>query len=177
MIRISGGFLKGRLIKEVPDKRTRYTSSVVRQALFNMVDVEGKSFLDLFCGSCLVMIEALSRGASEVFGVDISGKAISACKKNLSDLRISDRAVLYKGNAVNFVKSSGRSFDVIFMDPPYGLNLANKVLASMRRDILEGNGILVVEEKKNSDLIIPDFLEIISEKKYGDTKLVVMRKR
>ncbi len=177
MIRISGGFLKGRLISEVPDRRTRYTSSVVRQALFNMVDVEGKSFLDLFCGSCLVMIEALSRGAFEVFGVDVSGKAISTCKKNLSELDLSGRATLYKGNAANFVRFSGRSFDVVFMDPPYGLNMANKVLSSMRGDILEDSGVLIIEERKDAGLMVPDFLEIVSEKIYGDTKLVVMRKR
>ena len=177
MIRISGGFLKGRLIREVPDRRTRYTPSIVRQALFNMVDVEDKSFLDLFCGSCLVLIEALSRGASEAFGVDVSGKAISTCRRNLSELGIYDRVTLYKGNAVGFVKSSGRSFDVIFMDPPYGLNIANKVLSSMREDILEDDGILVIEERKDANLTVPNFLEIVSEKKYGDTKLVVMRKR
>ncbi len=177
MIRISGGFLKGRLIREVPDKRTRYTSSIVRQALFNMIDVENKSFLDLFCGSCLVMIEALSRGASEAFGVDISGKAISTCRRNLSELGILDRAFLYKGNVLGFVRSSGRSFDVIFMDPPYGLNMASRVLSSMREDLLEDSGFLIVEERKNTHLTVPHFLEIVSEKIYGDTKLVVMRKR
>lgn len=176
MIRITGGRLKGRTIREVPDKRTRHTSSIVRQALFNMVDVEGKSFLDLFCGSCAVLIEALSRGASFGAGVDVSGRAISICKVNLKELGLFEKVRLYKTDAVRFVRSPGMSFDVVFMDPPYKHDLASKVLKGMREDLVSDGGIVVVEERKGVEVFVPDFLEIVKERVYGDTKLVVMRK-
>jgi 16S rRNA (guanine966-N2)-methyltransferase len=177
MIRITGGALKGRLIRKVPDKRTRYTSSMVRQAIFNLVDVRGKKFLDLFCGSCLVLIEALSRGAVEGAGVDISSKAMAICKRNLKELKLYDKVRLYKSDAVRFVQSKGEKFDVIFMDPPYSLNISSKVLKSMREDLLSENGLIIVEESKKSQIFIPSFLEIIKEKNYGDTKLVVLKKK
>ncbi len=176
MIRITGGKFRGRMIKEVPDRRTRYTSSVVRQAIFNMIDVYGKSFLDLFCGSCLVLIEAISREAIGGAGVDISGRAISTCRENLKNLGILNLVKLYKTDAIRFVRSKGESFDVIFMDPPYGLGLADKILKRMREDILKDGGVVIVEEDKRWRVTVPEFLEVVSEKIYGDTKLVVMRK-
>ena len=176
MIRITGGKFRGRMIREVPDRRTRYTSSVVRQAIFNMIDVRGKSFLDLFCGSCLVLIEAISRGAVGGAGVDVSGRAISTCRENLRNLGVIDLVKLYKTDAVRFVRSRGESFDVIFMDPPYGLRLSDRVLKNMREDILKDGGIVIVEEEKRWKVIVPEFLEVLSERVYGDTKLVVMRK-
>ncbi len=176
MIRISGGVFKGKMIREVPDKRTRYTSSLVRQALFNMVDVHEKSFLDLFCGSCLVLIEAISRGASMATGVDISPRALSTCKMNLEDLGIIDRVTLYKADAIRFVKSPGMPFDVVFMDPPYGLGISSRVLRSMRKDFVRESGLVVVEEPKREELVVPEFLQVEKVREYGDTKLVVMKK-
>jgi len=78
-MRITGGRLRGRGVRRVPDPRTRYTPSIVRKAIFDVVDVEDKTFLDLFCGSCVVAIEALSRGASSVAVVDVSSKAVATC--------------------------------------------------------------------------------------------------
>ena len=64
-IRITGGNLKGRTIDVAEGKDARYTSSKVREALFNIIgDVEGKNILDLFAGAGSFSIEALSRGAA-----------------------------------------------------------------------------------------------------------------
>ncbi len=176
MIRITGGEYKGIELKTVPCKKTRYTPAMVRQALFNMVDVEGKSFLDLFCGSCIVLIEALSRGAKEGAAVDVSQTAISICKENLKKLNLLDRVRLYKTNAVSFVKSKGRDYDIIFMDPPYELGLVDKIFKSMRAEILKKNGIVIVELSKREKFTLPEYLEKIKEKTYGDTKVVILKR-
>ena len=176
MIRITGGNLKGRTIKSVPDKRTRYTSSILRQAIFSIVNVEGRSFLDLFCGSCSVLIEALSRGATFGAGVDISPKAIKTCRENLKRLGLEGLSILYKADATRFVRSKGEAFDVIFMDPPYELGLVDRTLKNMREDILSEGGILILEASKREYFDIPKFLRIVRSREYGDSKLVVLKK-
>ncbi len=176
MIRITGGIFKGRFIYDVPGKRTRPTTSIVKQAVFNMVDVDGKSFLDLFCGSCAVLIEAISRGACCGYGVDISLKAIATCKNNAKLLEIEDKVTLYKANALSFVRSSGMGFDVIYIDPPYGLGIAQKVLKAMKEDILNPDGILIIEERRGEKITLPPFLKEEKVKIYGDTTIIVARR-
>ncbi|MCD6449134.1 MAG: RsmD family RNA methyltransferase [Thermotogaceae bacterium] len=176
MIRITGGVFKGRLIHEVPDKRTRPTTSVVRQAVFNMIDVEGKSFLDLFCGSCAVLIEAISKGACCGFGVDISSRAISTCRKNIKLLGIGDKVTLYKANVLSFVRSGGRGFDVIYIDPPYGLGIAQKLLNVMKKEIINLDGVVVIEEKKDEKINLPPFLKEDKVKVYGDSFIMIARR-
>ncbi len=176
MIRITGGIFKGRNLKVVPDPRTRYTSSMVRQAIFNMVDVKGKGFLELFCGSCIVTAEALSRGAESASVVDISRKAISVCRENLESLGVLEKVTIYKSDAVRFVKSRGKAFDIIFMDPPYGLGLVEEVLKAMRPDILKKGGIVIVEKFKKEGIFVPEFLEVLEERNYGDSGVVILRK-
>jgi len=64
-------------------------------------------------------------------GVDISSKAIAICKRNLKELGLYERTKLYKSDAVKFVQSKGEKFDVIFMDPPYSLNISSKVFCNL----------------------------------------------
>ncbi len=78
-IRITAGFLKGRKI-DLPPGPIRPTSSRAREAVFNILSNEiiDARFLDLFAGSGIMSLEAVSRGASDALAVDISGKSIAA---------------------------------------------------------------------------------------------------
>ncbi|MCS7299720.1 MAG: RsmD family RNA methyltransferase, partial [Spirochaetia bacterium] len=89
MLRISGGYLKGRYIV-VKSNSLKPTSETVRQALFNSIDVVSSSFLDMFCGSGIVGIEAISRGASYVCFVEKSNNLTRQLTKNLSSLGINN---------------------------------------------------------------------------------------
>ena len=177
MLRITGGEFRGRYVSSVPDSRTRPTSSILRKAVFDLVEVENVKFLELFCGSCVVSIEALSRGACCSSVVDISRKALDTCRRNLMNLNLLDRVRLYMANVLGFVKSSGESFDVIFMDPPYDTGLVEKTLKNMNEEILKPSGILIIEKSKREDVFVPDFLEVTFRRVYGDSELVIMRKR
>ena len=167
--------MKGRYVREVGGK-VRHTSSIVRKALFDSLNVEDKTFLELFCGSCVVSIEALSRGAKEVHVVDVSGRSITVCKSNLKELGLIEKAKIYKTDAVRFVKSSGISYDVVFMDPPYEFGLVSKVLKNMREDLVAEDGTVVVEHSKREHFEVPDFLKILDIKHYGDTVLTFMKR-
>ncbi|RAM58927.1 hypothetical protein DS65_02340, partial [Mesotoga sp. SC_4PWL113PWK15] len=75
MLVITGGKWARRSIKTPPRRSTRYTPQSARKALFDIVDVSSKTFLDLFSGSGIISFEALSRGAIDVTSVDSSKKA------------------------------------------------------------------------------------------------------
>ena len=177
MLRITGGYLKGRRVKGPPGRGTRPTTSVVRKAVFDVLEVGGKSFLELFCGSCVVSIEALSRGASEAAVVDISIKAIRTCRENLRDLGLLDMVRIYRADAMGFVKSAGRSFDVVFMDPPYDRGLVSRVLLSMNPFLLTDEAKVVVEKSRREEIEVPDFLVEIFRREYGDSVVLIFEKR
>ncbi|MFH1853692.1 MAG: 16S rRNA (guanine(966)-N(2))-methyltransferase RsmD [Candidatus Omnitrophota bacterium] len=177
-MRIIGGKFKGRII-EMP-KGIRPTSDKVREALFEILKsrIEGASFLDLYCGSGAMGIEALSRGAGAVSFVDNSPKCGSVLKKNISLLGLSDISCIniYKKNTLSALQDfekSGLKFDIIFLDPPYYSDLAkNSLIAISKCDILARNVIIAAEIYKKSLLpaaIGP--LTKIRTAKYGDTIL------
>ena len=123
-MKIIAGRFKGRVI-QMP-KGIRPTSDKVREAFFEIVKgrIEGADFLDLYCGSGAVGIEALSRGAKSITFVDNGFRCVAALKKNLAQLDILGLSTIniYKKEALKALeafKGLSRSFDIVFLDPPY----------------------------------------------------------
>ncbi|MEJ2354898.1 MAG: RsmD family RNA methyltransferase [candidate division WOR-3 bacterium] len=108
---IIGGVAGGHKIF-APDN-IRPTRGKVREALFSMINVEGKTFLDLFAGSGAVGIEALSRGAAKVVFVERSRKAASYIKRNLDKTKFERKidAVLKKDSVIIVERSSDEELD------------------------------------------------------------------
>ncbi len=171
---ISGKF-KGRII-EMP-KGIRPSSDKVRESLFEILKnrIEGSKFLDLYCGSGAIGIEALSRGAKSVSFVDNSYNSIKILKKNLSALDILGQSIIsiYQKDVLNAVKLFKEGFDIIFIDPPYYKEIAkNTLMAISNYDILARNTLIVVETYKKD--ILPEEVGILKKFRasiYGDTKL------
>ncbi len=159
----------------------RPTSEKVRGALFEILKgrIEGVSFLDLYCGSGAIGIEALSRGAREVSFVDNRRSCIKTLKKNLRRLEILGlyNINIYIENVITSLKKFNRkksmSFDIIFLDPPYYKDIAkNTLIAISNCDILTPNALLIIETYKKEDL--PESsgsLGRVCTYRYGDTKL------
>ena len=161
---ITGGKLKGRKIAAPDEKITRPTLSKVRQGVFNVLfselgNFEGKSFLDLFGGSGIMGIEALSRGFSEVMTVEQNKKTAQILKKNYALFNETPELVI--GNAISVLTKLDRKFDVAFVDPPYESGLYEEVINRLL-DIAE---VIVVEHPTNLELNIEG---IKKQKKYGD---------
>lgn len=177
-MRIIAGKFNGRSIA-MPEG-IRPTSNKVREALFEILkdDIKGASFLDLYCGSGAMGIEAFSRGARDITFVDTSFKCMKILKKNLSQLAILDLSSIYilKMDAIRALGVFGRlprSFDIVFFDPPYYKAMAkNTLIALSNYDILTRNAIVIAEIYKKERL--PEkvgLLRKIRASKYGDTKL------
>lgn len=119
-VRIIGGAWRGRRIRFVPVEGLRPSPDRVRETLFNWLrdQVVGSRCLDLFAGSGALGIEALSRGAAQVLFVERDGAAVSALKANLSLLGANAAEVL-QADALQFLRGPPRSFDIVFLDPPF----------------------------------------------------------
>jgi len=134
-VRIIGGAWRSRLIRFPADADVRPTPDRVRETLFNWLgqDLTGRRCLDLFAGSGALGFEALSRGAAEVVMVERSRTVLAALRENGARLGAgAPRLRCLLGDALHFLDSPGEaSFDVVFVDPPYGSRLAGEVLARL----------------------------------------------
>ena len=167
---IIGGLVKGHKIF-APDN-IRPTRGKVREALFSIIDVTGKSFLDLFAGSGAVGIEALSRGAAKVVFVERSRKAASYIKRNLEKTRF-EGEIINKSVSATLDNIEG-SFDFIFMDPPYKTELIFKTLKKI--DVVLKNDSTIIVERPLDEEFEYDGFKIFKSKVYGDTSLTFLKK-
>jgi len=127
-MRIIAGLYKGRRLRPVPGNTARSTADRVRESLFNILaaEIPGTSVLDLFCGAGTLGIEALSRGAARATFVDASRRSVQQTRENLSAIEAEDDAVVIPSDALAALRSlarKGRSFNLVFADPPYGENM------------------------------------------------------
>ena len=123
--RITAGSLRGFRV-EVPDSEAvRPPLEMTRQAVFNILgqDLEGWTILDLFSGSGVMGIEALSRGAVRAVFVERDREAVKVLRANLAKTRTEDRADVVTGDAFKMQRyTAGRSgIDAVFVDPPFDM--------------------------------------------------------
>ena len=167
---IIAGSAKGHKIFS-PDN-IRPTSGKVREALFSMIDVEGKTFLDLFAGSGAVGLEALSRGAEKTVFVERSRKATNYIKRNLGKTHLEGEVINRPVSPV--LDEIKETFDFVFMDPPYRTDLIDKTLRKIDK-VLKATSIIIVECRSRKELSYNGF-RILKTKTYGDTSLVFLKK-
>ncbi len=155
-MRVISGNARGRKLSLPETGAVRPTTDMVKESLFNIIqfDIEGRSVLDLFAGTGQLGIEALSRGAKNAVFIDQSDRALKLVRANLKNTQLAERAEVYKEDALTFLRR-GRTFDLIFLDPPYETPLIEKALKTINEfDILNENGIIICETK--ADKPLPD---------------------
>ena len=150
-VRVIGGKWRGRVISFPSNIALRPTPNRVRETVFNWLgqDMSGKVCLDLFAGSGAMGIEAASRGSEHVVMVESDRKAYSALQSSLQKLR-ADQIELLMMDALKFIISDQRLFDVIFLDPPYQLELLPKVLNLLPSHLTQ-DGLIYLEAGNSSE--------------------------
>src|SRR5579863_8184125 len=121
-MRLSGGERLGQRVTAPKGRRTRPTSSKVREALFTMLGkrIDGARVLDLFAGSGTLGFEAMSRGAGSVVFIDNDAAAVMSIRRNA--VRLLDdpgRWRIMPMTASRALRTLRGSFDIVFVDPPY----------------------------------------------------------
>ena len=169
--------------------RVRPTQGIVRKALFDIIgqDLEGVTFLDLFAGSGAVGLEAISRNAKRILFVEGDARCASIIQENLSTLKIDSFEhphpsffVMNKDAfvAIKDLNRRGEKFDIIFADPPFGVELAKKTLKTLEGyDIVHPNSLVIIQHDKKEILPeIPGRFLRVKEKKYGKSLLTVFQR-
>ncbi len=176
-MRIVSGIYRSRVLKEFKGSDIRPTSDIVRESLFNilMPIIGGNSFLDLFCGTAAVGIEAISRGADRVDFVDVSKDSVKLASENLASLQRKERPVFSDG--VSYLTRTANKYGIIFLDPPYKSDLGIKALETISKtDVLKEGGIVVYENEKPFEGEI-DGLEKYDERRYGRAYVTFFRRK
>ena len=185
-MRVIGGIYRGRVLAEFEKIGVRPTSDMARESLFNILQfkISGKRFLDLFCGSGAVGIEALSRGAGYVCFNDLSKESLNLTKKNLEKLGVlNDNSVsVSMSDGVEFARRyknalEEQRFDYVYIDPPYNSDLTERVLENLE-NLLRENGVAIFEgEKPLQNQIVEKYqLKISDTRKYGRAVLTFVVK-
>ena len=143
--------------------------------------VRGAQVLDLYAGSGSLGIEALSRGAEEVLFIDSSQAAVEVIEKNLKDLDISDKANVIKGSVINELyrlAESGLIFDLIFLDPPYSINVAKlRDVFSLMTKCCDSTGLIILEFGTDLSESLVTSIKEIDKRKYGVTRVYFFKKQ
>lgn len=171
-MRVVAGAFRGRRL-QAPGRGTRPTADRVREALFSVLgDVTGARVLDLFAGSGALGIEALSRGADEATFVESDARAAATIRRNVEALGA--RGTVQRSDALAFLRSAGRTYDLVLIDPPYdsASRLAGP-LAELLPPRLSDDARIVTESDKRTPLELP--FPLLRERTYGDTRLLVYR--
>lgn len=149
-MRIIGGKCRSLPLKTPKGLNTRPTTDRIKETLFNILNPEiyGSRFLDLFAGSGGIGMEALSRGASECVFVENNREAQRCIEENLNFTGLKAQSVLLKTDVLSAIeKLNGEAaFDLIFMDPPYGMEHEKQVLKKLKDTTLVTEETLIIVE-------------------------------
>ena len=182
---IIGGKYK-RTKMEVPSKLVRPTSAIKREAIFsilesyalkNSIDIyKNKSIIDVFAGSGLVGLEAISRGIKKSYFIENNESVFKILKNNCNKICKNDEYEIIFEKAINGIN---RVFEIkpsiIFIDPPYSKENINLILLKiLKNNIKSKDTIIIMETEKKEQIVIPEGLVILKEKIYGKTKILFL---
>ena len=185
-MRIIGGTAAGLLLKVPGGYDVRPTPDLVRQAIFNSLGdrVPGARILDLFSGSGAIGLECLSRGAALVLSVEKANRHAMMIRQNLAatrlpaenhELRVQDVFA-----AIGQLAESGRQFDLIIADPPFGEKNVGRRSTSLSQRLLDDErlprllapgGLLVLGHTKRDMLTVPADWNEQKVLKHGDSMM------
>lgn len=179
-IRITGGALRGRNVPSPEGNKTRPTASRTREALFNILQgVENFRMLDLFAGSGIMGIEAISRGAASVVAVELVHSQARLVYQAYKALGLSEKVTLLEKNVLALEKESlcaTEGFDLIYADPPF----KDREYPDLRKywEWLNPGGVAVFEApSKNLPAWVKEAAEaeMVQVRRYGESSLVIYR--
>ena len=180
-MRVTGGTVKGTHLKTLPKRSIRPTTSVVKQAIFSLLEnrtTNWRQVLDLYAGSGALGIEALSRRAEWVDFVDHRKSCCNIIRTNLEKIGELHRAHVYCCSVSKALTFLNNSYDIIFIDPPYSNLSTNNLLVNLAKsNLLVKNSTAVLCHANRSPLNSNyDGLHLVKQRRYGDTFIFIYQK-
>ena len=191
-MRIVGGRHRGRSLGAPEGLSVRPTADRTREAMFNILErgklpwpaarpktdapltgnpLAGTRVLDAFAGTGALGLEAVSRGAAHVTFMENQAAAIAACRNNIRTLGEDERCEVVTTDVLH-PRRTATPCDLVLMDPPYGLGLAEPTLTALRTAgwIAPGT-MIVVELLAAEDFAAPAGFATVDTRKYGKARL------
>jgi 16S rRNA (guanine966-N2)-methyltransferase len=179
--RVTAGVSHGRVLKTPPGRATRPTTSMVREALFNIIgdSIRGARVLDLFAGAGTLGIEALSRGATAATFVERDRTCANIVAENLAATGFAQQGDVASADAIDWLRThSGdlTAYNLLLLDPPYrdGGTLS-AALQALDRGPLRDQALVVVEHHRTQPLPALRRLAYVRDRDYGTTRLTFFR--
>ena len=178
-MKIISGEFKGKVIKGFDIDGTRPTMDRVKESLFATIQdyIPNSVVLDLFSGSGNLGFEALSNRANFCYFNDINIKCIKIIKKVIDELNLDNRSKvtnMHYSKALDYYEAEKITFDIIFLDPPYKMDILNEIIEKInQKNLLNKNGLIVCEV--DSLYLNVDYFNKIKEKKYGNKYIIIYK--
>jgi 16S rRNA (guanine(966)-N(2))-methyltransferase RsmD len=176
MMRVTGGLYKGRTI-QCPPGVIRPSMDRMRQSLFSILgNLDGVSFLDLFSGTGVIGIEAASRGAAPVLLVEKDARKKQTILKNIAF--VESHIDLVVSPVERFLKTNQRSWDIVFLDPPFDFEEKEAALdAACATPHLAQGGLAIIHLHTAEKLPTErPGLELADRRTYGQSLLLFFRR-
>jgi 16S rRNA (guanine966-N2)-methyltransferase len=158
-MRVIAGKYRSQPLSTPKGRDTRPTSDRLRETLFNVIapQIQGSVFADLFAGTGAVGIEAISRGARQVYFAENAKIPLQTLRQNLDRLQICDEAIVETAGVMPLLRRLLQQkihLDLIFLDPPYKEQLAYETALRFlaKQPIVHVNAIVVVEHARRFSL-------------------------
>jgi 16S rRNA (guanine966-N2)-methyltransferase len=163
---ITAGKYKGHKIKAPDENITRPTLSKVRMSVFNtlqaMMKFYDSSFFDMFSGSGIMGLEALSRGFSKIVMIEQNKKVYSIIKSNIKSFEKENDIKVILGDSLKLAPKYNKEFDIVYIDPPYFSGVYEKSLEIASKIC---KNVIILEHVVEIDLT---GFDILKQKKYGN---------
>lgn len=168
-MRIVSGKYGGRIFRPSKKLDARPTTDFAKENLFNILenrfDFENLTALDLFSGTGNIGFELVSRGCKKVTAIEKNKKNVDFIHRIVEQLGIENLTVMKK-DVFKYIASTNEQYDLIFADPPYGMEgieTISKLI--MENNLLKKGGYFILEHSKET--IIPESRQLIEQRKYG----------
>lgn len=149
-VRIIGGRWRGRKLDVASRAALRPTPDRVRETLFNWLGavLPGAECLDLFAGTGVLGLEALSRGAAAVTLLDNDPVTVANLQRHCTMLGAADASVV-ETHALQWLRlTPPRACDIVFVDPPFGQGLLSEALECLAGGWLKPQARVYLEAEK-----------------------------
>jgi 16S rRNA (guanine966-N2)-methyltransferase len=179
--RVTAGASRGRVLKTPPGRATRPTTSLVREALFNIIgdSIRGARVLDLFAGAGTLGIEALSRGAASATFVESDRACANIVAENLAATGFAQQGDVATADAIDWLRAHAgdlTDYNLLLLDPPYrdGGTLA-ATLKALDALPLRDQALVAVEHHRAQPLPPLQRMTEVRNRDYGATRLTFFR--
>ena len=184
-MRIISGKFRGLKLHSPTNIEIRPTSDRLRESLFSIinsnkydVNIIDANVIDICTGTGALGIEALSRGAKNLYLIDNEQNSLDIVKINLSKIKsydIESSVYIRKADAKKPFKNINLIFNIVLIDPPYNSSIIQQCLPLLKEyNLIDKNSLIFAETSKQETISVENF-KVLDTKFYGKSKLTIMK--